>query len=126
MRVVNRWLVTVIWLLSLALPLQGLASVLPAAAMATMHGASGDAAVVTPAPQAHPCHEAVDGDTETALPAAGCAACSACHAASAPAPQVPALAAPLPPTASLPAWNAPTVPSVVPAGLDRPPRHLLA
>jgi cytochrome c553 len=123
MRVVKRWLVNVVWLLSLALPLQGLASVLPAAAMATMHGGASE---VVPSPQAHPCHQAAADTPDAALPAAGCAACAACHAASAPAPQVPALAAPLPPTAALPAWHAPTVPSVVPAGLDRPPRTILA
>jgi cytochrome c553 len=120
MRVVNRWLVTVIWLLSLALPLQGLASVLPAAAMATLHGMPEAANML----QAHPCHEAAD--TDAAAPTAGCAACAACHAASAPAPQVPTLARSGAPAAALPRWRAPTLPGVVPAGLDRPPRTVFA
>jgi cytochrome c553 len=121
MRVVNRWLV-VVWLLSLALPLQGLASVLPAAAMATMHGAPEAA----PSPQAHPCHDAAPDAADTTRPAASCSACAACHAASAPAPQVPPLTGAHAPTAALPDWHAPSLPSVVPAGLDRPPRPRLA
>lgn len=121
MRAVNRWLVALVWMLSLALPLQGLAASLPAVPMSTPHGG---AEALSPAPQAHPCHEAAAD--EPAAITAGCATCAACHAASAPAPRVPRVAGAAAAAGALPDWRAPAEPAVRPSGLDRPPRSALA
>jgi cytochrome c553 len=122
MRAVNRWLVALIWMLSLALPLQGLAAALPMAAAGSIQMP----AEVAPAPQAHPCHAASSASPVLQDAQTGCAACAACHASTAPAPGLPTLLGPDMRAAGLPDWCAPAEPSVLPEGLDRPPRHPLA
>lgn len=125
MRVVNRWLVTVIWLLSLALPLQGLAASVPVAGALAGHMAP---AVDAPETGAHPCHQdtAAADHHASADPHAGCAACAACHGGSAPAPAVAALPALPAPGTAVPDWHAPAQLQVVPDGPERPPRTVLA
>lgn len=122
MRAVNRWLFALIWMLSLALPLQGLAAALPMMAAGSMQGP----AEVAPAPQAHPCHAASSASPVLQDAQTGCAACAACHASTAPAPGLSTLVGLDMCAAAVPDWCAPAEPSVLSEGLDRPPRHPLA
>lgn len=125
MRLVNRWLVTVIWLLSLALPLQGLAASMPVGAALAGHMAP---AAEAPEAGSHPCHQ--DGSAAdaavTADPHAGCAACAACHGSSAPASTMAGLPEGSAPATAVPDWHAPALLQIVPEGPERPPRSVLA
>ena len=109
----NRWLITLVWLLSLALPLQGLA-----ASTRLMCHAVPAAGMTADAPK---CHEEA-GDTAKAH--TGCIACAACHGAAALPASVPALDQPAP-TMPPAAERTQAVPSFVTDGPDRPPRTAL-
>lgn len=123
----SRWLLSIVCLLSLALPLQGLAAVTMmggngAPAIPATHGvmASMHASTVG----ASPCHgQDAMADADTAH--AGCVVCAACHAAAAlppPVPTLPAEAAAEPVLRATPGL----APSFVTGGPDRPPRPLHA
>ena len=110
----KRWLITLVWLLSLALPLQGLA-----ASTRLMCHAVPAAGMTSEAPK---CHEDA-GDTAKAH--TGCIACAACHGAAALPANVPALGQAAPTTAPE-ALTTRSVPRFVTDGPDRPPRTRLA
>lgn len=148
-RAVNRWLVTLVWLLTLALPLQGLAASVRMAChaigtaptlaqMAALETSTRGPAATRPTPDtAVPCHEAdarsADRGAGQAPEArasagkhashAGCIACAACHGAAA-----------LPATPALPTAEAPSVAPdarirtaalpYITDGPERPPRSL--
>ena len=127
---VKRWWLTMLWCLSLALPLQGLAAVAPQLTMGSMHQMPGD----LPEAASPPCH-AVGDAPAAAMPDAdaglahtgasghaGCAQCAVCHASSAPAPQVLGLPGPEMHGYAPPAWRPPFLSSIDPDGFDRPPR----
>lgn len=117
MAAVNRWLITLVWLLSLALPLQGLA-----ASTRLMCHAVPAAGMTADAPK---CHEEA-GDAGDATPThTGCIACAACHGAAALPASVPVLGQPAP-TMAPEALTTRAVPNFVTDGPDRPPRaHLV-
>lgn len=135
-RAVRRWITALLCLLSLALPLQGLAAAGPVIAFGAMHDAApsaGDPATASAQDThaaAHPCHgSGTAGDEAQDTPPgrhAGCAQCAVCHAGSAPAPAM--LAAPglRPGAAGVPRWDPPHWIAVDAGGLDRPPRSHLA
>ncbi|MCP5273008.1 MAG: hypothetical protein H6932_17555 [Burkholderiaceae bacterium] len=116
----KRWLVTLVWWLSLALPLQGLAVAAPMMSFGSMH--DGPAALHDGSPA--PCHESeAPAAADDATAHAGCSQCAVCHASAAPVP--PAAAAPgaARQAEAPPAWRAPVLSAVDPDGLDRPPRR---
>lgn len=113
MAVVNRWLITLVWLLSLALPLQGLA-----ASTRLMCHAVPAAGMTADAPK---CHEEAD---DAASAHTGCIACAACHGAAALPASVPALGQAAPTTAPETLATR-AVPTFVTDGPDRPPRTAL-
>lgn len=125
----RRCFVTLVWLLTLALPLQGLAVAAPALGFGAMH----DRPAAAHEASAAPCHAAASpvsadnaNEPDEAAQHAGCSQCAVCHAS----------AAPLPPTTTAPgasqqaeappAWQSPSMSAVDPDGLDRPPRRAFA
>lgn len=135
---VKRWWLAMVWCLSLALPLQGLAAVAPQLTMGSMHQMpGGQMPGDLPEDASPPCHAAakaqaapmqsIDADfADTATSGhAGCAQCAVCHASSAPAPQMLGLAGPGTHGDAPPAWQPPFLSSIDPDGFDRPPRTLL-
>lgn len=109
----KRWWIILVWLLSLALPLQGLA-----ASTRLMCHAVPAAGMTADAPK---CHEEA-GDAGAAH--TGCIACAACHGAAALPASVPALGQPAP-TMAPAAGTTQSVPVFVTDGPDRPPRTAL-
>lgn len=109
----KRWWITLVWLLSLALPLQGLA----ASARLMCHAAPA-ASMTADAPK---CHEEAD---DAASAHTGCIACAACHGAAALPASVPALGQAAPTMAPVAATTQ-SVPVFVTDGPDRPPRITL-
>lgn len=107
---VKPWWIVLVWLLSLALPLQGLA-----ASTRLMCHAVPAAGMTADAPK---CHEEA-GDAGSAH--TGCIACAACHGAAAPPANVPALGQAAPAMAPE-TLAARAVPAFVTEGPDRPPR----
>lgn len=128
----KRWARLLVWMLTLALPLAGLAAGAPALALGGMHAAA--SALALPADTAAPpCHAVMpdDGDSgvhhgQAADTHAGCAQCAVCHAGSAPAPRTAASPEPRPGAAAVPRWDPPHVTIVDTGGLDRPPRRPFA
>lgn len=130
----KRWLIALTWLLSLALPLQGLAAALPSIAPVAMHGAmrmAGMPAMHGADEAAPPCHEsavaqAIQSDSGIDDPAGcpACSACATCHGGSAPSPAVAAAAVADAPRTAPPAWRAPAALAIVPDAIEHPPRSL--
>lgn len=115
----NRWLITVVWLLSLALPLQGLA----ASAGLMCHGEPAIGALGMSDGDA-PCHGSAD-ESDRPATHAGCLACAACHGAAALPSHAPNVAADSPAIAPEPSPAALALPFLT-GGLERPPRTILA
>jgi hypothetical protein len=113
-----RWFFALVWMLALALPLQGLA----AASRLMCHHAQMPAAVA----EAAPCHGETSADPQAAPAAhAGCIACAACHGMAALPSSLPVILPGLP--AQPPAAAAaPLVLPFITAGPERPPRTLRA
>lgn len=119
----RRWIAaTLLCLLSLALPLQGLAAATTVPAAAAAAPAHAPAGIVVPAAGEHPCHASAAAD-DAATPAhGGCTECAACHGGSAPAPRAQPAAGLAAGTDAPPAWRAPEIAAVDPEGPHRPPR----
>lgn len=130
-RFVRRWCLWIVWCVSLALPLQGLAAAAPLLPLGSMHQMSGGVSTDAPAP----CHAQSDADGAAPMHASshdaapgdhvGCVQCTVCHAGSAPAPFTAPLPGPLTHGVMPPAWQPPIPGTVDLAGLDRPPRTRL-
>jgi hypothetical protein len=132
---VKRWIAALLCLLSLALPLQGLAAAsadYAAAAMTGGHEAPSMAAplvVDAPAAGEHPCHRAADDAADaSAAPGghAGCTLCAGCHGGNAAAARALLAASVLRGAEARPGWRSPKLSAVDPRGLERPPRTRLA
>lgn len=127
-RAVKRWFVALVWLLTLALPLQGLAVAAPSMGFGSMHDVpplsdTTDAHGVKDAGADVPCH-GVDPSTACGSTSvhAGCAQCAVCHAGVAPMPQTGATPRAVHQREAPPGWTPPALSTVDLAGLDRPPR----
>lgn len=125
---VKHWFIALVWLLTLALPLQALAVASPSMGFGSMHdvpAVSGmtDMADMHGADAQAPCHGVDMTMTDDAPgPHAGCAQCAVCHAGAAPAPQPGTTPCVTHHGEAPPAWQAPAPATVDLAGLDRPPR----
>ena len=124
----KRWFVTVVWLLSLALPLQGLAA--STGCLAGHRTGHGVASMGEPAATAlaAPCHPGHGTETTVAIDTGtcdGCAACASCHGG-ATLPPAPTPVRDI--TATAPPAIGPdtAAPAFITAGPERPPRTRLA
>lgn len=113
----KRWCLALVWMLVLALPLQGLA----AASRLMCHHAQ----PASTAPQASPCHEDGAAAAEPATAHAGCIACAACHGMATLPSHLPALPPALPAPAPVADGATPVAPFLT-TGPERPPRTDLA